>query len=141
MKNLIGVSIAAAMMLAAVSPPGHAAQLATDARGGDSARCSATGGDRLSRDAEFYGSDGQSAQPRVEPPEMKQFDEALSKFTLKPVLASGKPESGSAGEPIDQYVDELAFALFRPTPEERNALQSSGDCARAVSGSGYSGEL
>ncbi len=51
---------------------------------------------------------------RVEPPELKQFDEALSKFTLKPVGPAGKP-SASPGEPIDHYVDELAFALFRPS--------------------------
>jgi len=61
---------------------------------------------------------------RVEPPELKQFDEALSKFTLKPVPASAK-QSASPGEPIDQYVDELAFALFRPTPSS-DALQSVG---------------
>jgi len=53
---------------------------------------------------------------RVMPPELKQFDEALSKFTLKTVDAAGKPVASDSGEPIDQYVDELAFALFRPTP-------------------------
>jgi len=55
---------------------------------------------------------------RVMPPELKQFDEALSKFTLK-LGGSGQ------GEPIDQYVDELAFALFRPTPSS-DALQMVG---------------
>ncbi len=40
---------------------------------------------------------------RVMPPELKQFDEALRKSALK-----------GAGS-MDQYVDELAFALFRPS--------------------------
>ncbi len=40
---------------------------------------------------------------RVMPPELKQFDDALKRAAL-----NGK---GS----IDQYVDELAFALFRPS--------------------------
>ena len=42
---------------------------------------------------------------RVMPPELKQFDDALSKFTV----------TTSGGGSIDQYVDVLAFALFRPT--------------------------
>jgi hypothetical protein len=41
---------------------------------------------------------------RVMPPELKQFDEALKKS------AFGDQDS------MDQYVDELAFALFRPSP-------------------------
>jgi hypothetical protein len=55
---------------------------------------------------------------RVMPPELKQFDDALSKFTVK-LGSSGQ------GEPFDQYVDELAFALFRPTPDS-DALQMVG---------------
>lgn len=62
---------------------------------------------------------------RVMPPELKQFDEALSKFTLKIGESAGKPASSEAGEPIDQYVDELAFALFRPTPSS-DSLQMVG---------------
>jgi len=42
---------------------------------------------------------------RVMPPELKQFDDALSKFTV----------TTSGGGSIDQYVDVLAFALFRPS--------------------------
>jgi hypothetical protein len=38
------------------------------------------------------------------PPELKQFDEALHKSAL-----------GGSGS-MDQYVDDLAFALFRPKP-------------------------
>lgn len=62
---------------------------------------------------------------RVMPPELKQFDEALSKFTLKLGDASGKSSSGDVGEHFDQYVDELAFALFRPSPGS-DALQMVG---------------
>ncbi len=58
----------------------------------------------------------------VMPPELKTFDEALNKFTLK--TGVGKPGS-SQGEPIDQYVDELAFALFRPSAGS-DALQTVG---------------
>src|ERR1700729_1847061 len=109
------------MTLAAVVPV-HAAQLATDARGA------------IPHDVQqlvvidYRAMQNSSAavnlRNRVEPPELKQFDEALSKFTLKPILPSGKPSS-SPGEPIDQYVDELAFALFRPTPTG-DALQTVG---------------
>ena len=56
---------------------------------------------------------------RVMPPELKQFDEALSKFTV------GKSGSGEGEETIDQYADELAFALFRPAPGS-DALQMVG---------------
>src|ERR1035441_1613447 len=120
LKKLAMFSIAA-MMLAAVVPA-PAAQLSTDARGA------------IPRDVQQLvvidykvmqnSTAAMNLRNRVEPPELKQFDEALSKFTLKPVLASGKP-SASPGEPIDQYVDELAFALFRPTPTS-DALQSVG---------------
>ncbi len=57
---------------------------------------------------------------RVMPPELKQFDDALSKFTVK----LGKSDTGQ-GQPFDQYVDELAFALFRPAPDS-DALQMVG---------------
>jgi hypothetical protein len=57
---------------------------------------------------------------RVMPPELKQFDDALSKFTVK----VGKSDTGQ-GQPFDQYVDQLAFALFRPAPDS-DALQMVG---------------
>lgn len=44
-----------------------------------------------------------SLRNRVMPPELKQFDEALRKTAL-----------GGHGS-MDQYVDQLAFALFRPS--------------------------
>ncbi len=108
-------------MVAAVMPA-HAAQLATDARGAiphDVQQLVV-----IDYRAMQNSTAAMNLRNRVEPPELKQFDEALSKFTLRPVLASGKP-SPIAGEPIDQYVDELAFALFRPTPGS-DALQSVG---------------
>ncbi len=62
---------------------------------------------------------------RVMPPELKQFDEALNKFRLRTDGGAGK--AASSGEPIDidQYVDELAFILFRPSPSS-DALQTVG---------------
>src|ERR1700685_4859957 len=100
MKFLIVV-----MVIAAGAGSARAAQLATDARG------------PIPHDVQQLvvidyramqnSTAAMNLRNRVEPPELKQFDEALSKFSLKPVLASGKP-SPNAGEPIDQYVDELA---------------------------------
>lgn len=120
MKKYVGLSIAA-MMLAAVMPA-PAAQLSTDARGAiphDVQQLVV-----IDYRAMQNSTAAMNLRNRVEPPEIKQFDEALNKFTLKPVLPNGKP-SPSAGEPIDHYVDELAFALFRPTPGS-DALQSVG---------------
>jgi hypothetical protein len=120
LKRLAKFAIAAFMVAAVVPAP--AAQLTTDARGA------------IPRDVQQLvvidykamqnSTAAMNLRNRVEPPELKQFDEALSKFTLKPVLPNGKP-SPNPGEPIDQYVDELAFALFRPTPAS-DALQSVG---------------
>jgi hypothetical protein len=120
LKKTVKISIAA-MMLMAVAPV-YAAQLSTDARGAiphDVQQLVV-----IDYKAMQNSTAAMNLRNRVEPPELKQFDEALSKFTLKPVLPSGKP-SPSQGEPIDQYVDELAFALFRPTPGS-DALQSVG---------------
>jgi len=120
LKRLVEFSIAA-IMLAAVAPV-RAAQLSTDARGA------------IPHDVQqlvvvdYRAMQNSTAatnlRNRVEPPELKQFDEALSKFTLKPAGPAGKP-SATPGEPIDQYVDELAFALFRPSPAS-DSLQSVG---------------
>jgi len=120
LKRLAKFAIAAFMVAAVVPAP--AAQLTTDARGA------------IPRDVQQLvvidykamqnSTAAMNLRNRVEPPELKQFDEALSKFTLKPVLPNGKP-SPNPGEPIDQYVDELAFALFRPTPAS-DSLQSVG---------------
>ena len=63
---------------------------------------------------------------RVMPPQLKQFDRALSRFTIADAApaktAPGQPAAPSqaapgdpsSGSEIDQYVDQLAFALFRP---------------------------
>ena len=120
LKKFVGISIAAMMLGAVVPAP--AAQLSTDARGAipHDVQQLVVIDYRAMQDSTA----AMNLRNRVEPPELKQFDEALSKFTLKPVLPNGKP-SPNAGEPIDQYVDELAFALFRPTPGS-DALQSVG---------------
>jgi hypothetical protein len=49
---------------------------------------------------------------RVMPPELKQFDQALSRFAVSDTAQS--KASGGEGANIDEYVDQLAFALFRP---------------------------
>ena len=54
-----------------------------------------------------------SLRNRVMPPDLKQFDDAIKRAAL-----NGK---GS----IDQYVDELAFALFRPSSSS-DALETVG---------------
>jgi hypothetical protein len=110
------------MMLAAAAQA-PAAQLSTDARGA------------IPRDVQQLvvvdyramqnSTAAMNLRNRVMPPELKQFDEALNKFTLKPAEASGKTGSSQSGESIDQYVDELAFALFRPTPGS-DTLQTVG---------------
>ncbi|MGB6687675.1 MAG: hypothetical protein WBE76_07520 [Terracidiphilus sp.] len=50
---------------------------------------------------------------RVMPPELKQFDQALSRFAVSDTAQS--KASGGEGANIDEYVDQLAFALFRPS--------------------------
>ncbi len=57
---------------------------------------------------------------RVMPPELKQFDDALKKTALS--------NQGS----MDQYVDELAFALFRPSTSASGSGSSSGDTLMTV---------
>ncbi|MGB7263893.1 MAG: hypothetical protein WBC92_00160 [Terracidiphilus sp.] len=106
----------AAMLLAA---PGlaSAAQLSTDARGAipHDVQQLVVIDYRAMQDS----TSAMDLRSRVMPPELKQFDEALSKFTL------AKSSSGDEAEAIDQYVDELAFALFRPSPGS-DALQMVG---------------
>ena len=115
-KRLMGISILA--MLLAAAAPAPAAQLTTDARGAiphDVQQLVA-----IDYRAMQNSTAAMNLRNRVMPPELKQFDEALSKFTLK----TGKT-GASQGEPIDDYVDELAFALFRPSPGS-DALQTVG---------------
>jgi hypothetical protein len=105
-------------MLLAAAAPAPAAQLTTDARGAiphDVQQLVA-----IDYRAMQNSTAAMNLRNRVMPPELKQFDEALSKFTLK----TGKT-GASQGEPIDDYVDELAFALFRPSPGS-DVLQTVG---------------
>jgi hypothetical protein len=73
---------------------------------------------------------------RVMPPELKQFDEALSKFAvIEKEPAAGKAGAADAksapaateGVTIDEYVDQLAFALFRPRSSGSASGSGSGD--------------
>jgi len=107
-KSLVQFSVIPALLAAAASAP--AAQLSTDARGA------------IPHDVQqlvvidyraMQNSDAAMAlRERVMPPELKAFDEALKKTALS--------DQGS----MDQYVDELAFALFRP-PASGGAASAS----------------
>jgi hypothetical protein len=115
LKRLVEFSIAVMMLAAVARVP--AAQLSTDARGAiphDVQQLVV-----IDYRAMQNSTAAMNLRNRVMPPELKQFDEALDKFTL------GKPGSSQGGEQIDQYVEELAFALFRPSPSS-DTLQSVG---------------
>jgi len=95
LKRLIGFSILVAALTAA---PSHAAQLSTDARGAiphDVQQLVV-----IDYRAMENSTSAMDLRNRVMPPELKQFDEALTR--------SGLNENHD--------VDELAFALFRPSP-------------------------
>jgi hypothetical protein len=99
LKAFVKVSIVPMMLAAATLAP--AAQLSTDAR------------TAVPRDVQqlvvidYRAMQNSTAamdlRERVMPPELKEFDEALRKSAL------------NDKDSIDQYVDELAFALFRPS--------------------------
>jgi hypothetical protein len=114
-KVLVHVSMAALVLGAAASA--SAAQLSTDARGAipHDVQQLVVIDYRAMQDSTA----AMALRDRVMPPELKQFDDALKKTALS--------NQGT----MDQYVDELAFALFRPG--------SSG--AAASSGSGASDTL
>jgi hypothetical protein len=103
LKRLVGFSIFAILMAASV----HAAQLSTDARGAiphDVQQLVV-----IDYRAMQNSTAAMDLRARVMPPELKQFDEALTK--------SGLNENHD--------VDELAFALFRPSAGS-DALQTVG---------------
>ncbi len=103
-KRLVVFSIAA-MALAAAPVP--AAQLSTDARGAvphDVQQLVV-----IDYRAMQNSTAAMDLRNRVMPPELKQFDEALTKSGLND----------------NHDVDELAFALFRPSPDS-DALQTVG---------------
>lgn len=98
LKSLMKLSVVPALLASAGMV--HAAQLDTDARGAipESVQQLVVIDYRAMQDS----TSAMDLRNRVMPPELKQFDEALHKSAL-----------GGAGS-MDQYVDELAFALFRP---------------------------
>jgi hypothetical protein len=108
-KSLIKMSMIPLILTAAGIA--HAAQLDSDARGSvprDVQQLVA-----IDYRAMQNSSSAMSLKSRVMPPELKQFDEALKKSALK--------GSGS----MDQYVDQLAFALFR-TSGSADGLETVG---------------
>lgn len=97
MKAFVKFSVVA--MILAAAGAAQAAQLDTDARGAiphDVQQLVV-----IDYRAMENSSSAMGLRNRVMPPELKQFDDALKKTAL------GNKES------IDQYVDQLAFALFR----------------------------
>ncbi len=105
MKRFVEISVAAAVVALCAHLP--AAQLSTDARGAiphDVQQLVV-----IDYRAMQNSSAAMDLRSRVMPPELKQFDEALTK--------SGLNENHD--------VDELAFALFRPSPGS-DALQTVG---------------
>jgi hypothetical protein len=113
LKSLVQFSVATLLLGAAATAP--AAQLSTDARGAiphDVQQLVV-----IDYRAMQNSSAAMDLRDRVMPPELKQFDEALKKSALS--------NQGS----MDQYVDDLAFALFRP-----------GSSGSGASGSGSSSD-
>lgn len=98
LKSLVHFSLATLLLGTAASA--SAAQLSTDARGAipHDVQQLVVIDYRAMQDSTA----AMALRDRVMPPELKQFDEALKKTALS--------DQGS----MDQYVDELAFALFRP---------------------------
>lgn len=121
LKSLVKLSMTSVLLGMGISA--YAAQLTTDARGA------------IPHDVQqlvvidYHAMQNSPAamdlKNRVMPPELKQFDEALSKFKLRTGGPAAKGAASQPGEPIDidQYVDELAFALFRPSANS-DALQT-----------------
>jgi hypothetical protein len=116
LKSLVQFSVATLLLGAAATAP--AAQLSTDARGAiphDVQQLVV-----IDYRAMQNSPAAMDLRDRVMPPELKQFDEALRKTALS--------NQGS----MDQYVDELAFALFRPGSSGSAASGSSSDTLMTV---------
>jgi hypothetical protein len=99
LNGLAKFSIVPILLAAATAAP--AAQLSTDARGAvphDVQQLVV-----IDYKAMQNSQAAMNLRARVMPPDLKVFDEALKKWAL------------NDKDNIDQYVDELAFALFRPT--------------------------
>ena len=99
MKAFFRISLAPALLL--VATVAHAAQLSTDARSAIPYNVQQLV--VIDYTAMQNSNSAIALRDRVMPPELKQFDDALSKFTV----------TTSGGGSIDQYVDVLAFALYR----------------------------
>jgi hypothetical protein len=106
LKAYLKFSIAPLLLAAATLAP--AAQLSTDARG------AIPKGVQQLVVIDYRAMQNSTAamdlRNRVMPPELKQFDEALKKSAL------GDQQS------MDQYVDNLAFALFRPSADSDSLM-------------------
>jgi hypothetical protein len=104
-KRLVEFSIVAVALAAAA--PAFAAQLSTDARGAIPREVQQLV--VVDYKAMQNSTAAMGLRNRVMPPELKQFDEALTKSGLND----------------NHDVDELAFALFRPSPDS-DALETVG---------------
>jgi hypothetical protein len=109
LKALVHVSIATLLLGTAASA--SAAQLSTDARGAipHDVQQLVVIDYRAMQDSPA----AMALRDRVMPPELKQFDDALKKSALS--------NQGT----MDQYVDELAFALFRPVSVSASGTASA----------------
>lgn len=110
LKSLMRLSVVALILAAAGAA--HAAQLDTDARGAipEDVQQLVVIDYRAMQDS----TSAMSLRNRVMPPELKQFDQALKKSAL-----------GGSGS-MDQYVDQLAFALFRTAGKGDDNLETVG---------------
>jgi hypothetical protein len=115
-KPLVHFAMAALLLGTAASA--SAAQLSTDARGAipHDVQQLVVIDYRAMQDS----TTAMDLRDRVMPPELKQFDEALKKTALS--------NQGS----MDQYVDELAFALFRPASSGSTAAGGSGSSSDSL---------
>jgi len=105
------LAVTALATIAALTPVQlHAAQLSSDARGAiphDVQQLVAIDYRVMQNSSSAMG-----LRERVMPPELKQFDEALRKSGL------------NGSEDFDQFVDQLAFALYRPRGEAKGDSDS-----------------
>jgi hypothetical protein len=104
----IGIKFSIASLALATATLAPAAQLSTDARSAipESVQQLVVIDYRAMQNS----TSAMDLRNRVMPPELKQFDEALRKSAL-----------GDQGS-MDQYVDDLAFALFRPAADSDSLM-------------------
>lgn len=116
-KTILRYSVAPLLLAAATLAP--AAQLSTDARSAipQGVQQLVVIDYRAMQDSTA----AMDLRNRVMPPELKQFDEALKKAAF-----------GDQQQTIDQFVDELAFALFRSPSPSATASASASDSLMTV---------